>query len=76
MQSDFGEGEISVKEVDESKKLWVKYEQYFTQKDSKCENSLNLYFDGNSLIRSKTRFSELKEMSYERKHPLLLRNKS
>ena len=76
-QSDFREGEVSMKEVDEDKKLWVKYEQYFIQKDSKYEkmkNSLNLYFDGNSLIRSKTRFSELTEISYERKHPLLLRN--
>ena len=36
------------------------------------KNSLNLYFDENSLIHSKTRFSELTEMSYERKHPLLL----
>ena len=65
-----------MREVDESKKLWVKYKQYFIQKDSKYEKSLNLYFDANSLIRSKTRFSELTEMSYERKHPLLLRNNS
>ena len=36
-QSDFREGEVSVKEVDEDKKLWVKYEQYFIQKDSKYE---------------------------------------
>ena len=78
-QSAFREGEISVEEVDESKKLWVKYKQYFMPKDSKYErmkNSLNLYFDENSLIHSKTRFSELTEMSYERKHPLLLRNNS
>ena len=78
-QSDFREGEISVEKIDESKKLWVKYEQYFIQKDSKykrMKNSLNLYFDENSLIHSKTRFSELTEMSYERKHPLLLRNNS
>ena len=78
-RSDFKEGEISVEEVDESKKLWVKYEQYFIQKDSKykrMKNSLNLYFDENSLIHSKTRFSESTEMSYERKHPLLLRNNS
>ena len=68
-----------MKEVDESKKLWVKCEQYFIQKGSKCErmkNSLNLYFDENSLIRSKIRFRELTEMSHERKHPLLLRNNS
>ena len=66
-QSDFREGEISVEEVDESKKLWVKYEQYFIQKDSKykrMKNSLNLYFDKNSLIHSKTRFSELTEASF------------
>ena len=78
-QSDFRDREISVEKVDKSKKLWVKYEQYFIQKDSKYErmkNSLNLYFDENSLIHSKTRFSELTEMSYERKYPLLLRNNS
>ena len=72
-ESDFREGEISVEEVDESKKLWVKYEQYFIQKDSKykrMKNSLNLYFDENSLIHSKTRFSELTEMSYEKVHQL------
>ena len=40
------------------------------------KNSLNLYFDENSLRHSKIRFSELTEMSYERKHPLLLRNNS
>ena len=40
------------------------------------KNSLNLYFDGSSLIHSKTRFSKLTEMSYEQKHPLLLRSKS
>ena len=38
--------------------------------------SLNLYFDENSLIHSKTRFSELTETSYERKHPLSLRSNS
>ena len=78
-KSDFREGEICAEEVDESKKLWVKYEQYFIQKDSKykrMKNSLNLYFDENSLVHSKTRFSELTEMSHERKHPLLLRNNS
>ena len=78
-RSDFREEEINVEELDESKMLWVKYEQYFIQKDSKyktMKNSLNLYFDENSLIHSKTRFRELTEMSYERKHPLLLRNNS
>ena len=40
------------------------------------KNFLNLYYDKNSLIHSKTRFSELTEMSYERKHPLLLPNNS
>ena len=40
------------------------------------KNSLNLYFNENSLIYSKTRFSELTEMSYERKHLLLLRSNS
>ena len=78
-QSDLREGEIIVEKIDESKELWVKYEQYFIQKDSKCErmkNPLNLYFNENSLIHSKTRFSELTEMSYKRKHPLSMRNNS
>ena len=72
-QSDFRDGEISVEKVDKSKKLWLKYEQYFIQKDSKykrMKNSLNLYFNENSLIHSKTRFSELTEMSYEKVHQL------
>ena len=33
-QSDFREGEVIVEEVDESKTLWLKYEQYFLQKES------------------------------------------
>ena len=68
-----------MQEVDESKTLWIKYERYFILKDSKYEKmkiSLNLYFDENSLMHSKTRFSELTELSYQRKHPLLLRNNS
>ena len=72
-QSNFRDGEISVEKVDKSKKLWLKYKQYFIQKDSKykrMKNSLNLYFDENSLIHSKTRFSELTEMSYEKVHQL------
>ena len=51
-----------MEEADESRNLWLKSEQYFIQKDSKCKrmkNSLNLYFDENSLMHSKTRFSEL-----------------
>ena len=32
------------------------------------KSSLNLYFDENSSIHSKTRFNELTEMSHERKH--------
>ena len=41
-QSDFREGEISVEEVDKSKKLWVKYKQYFIQKGSKYERMKTL----------------------------------
>ena len=68
-----------MEEADESKNLWLKSEQYFIQKDSKykrMKNSLNLYFDENSLMYSKTRFSELAEMLYKWKHPLLLCNPS
>ena len=39
-----------MQKIDESKTLWVKYEQYHIQKDSKykrMENSLSLYFDEN-----------------------------
>ena len=49
-QPDFREGEIRVEEVNESKTIWVKYEQCFIQKDSnyeKMKNCLNLYFDEN-----------------------------
>ena len=68
-----------MEEADESKNLWLKSEQYFIQKDSKykrMKNYLNLYFDENSLMHSKTRFSELTEMLYKWKHPLLLHNNS
>ena len=41
-QSAFREGEISVEEVDKSKKLWVKYKQYFIQKGSKYERMKTL----------------------------------
>ena len=39
-----------MEEVNESKTIWVKYEQYFIQKNSnyeKMKNCLNLYFDEN-----------------------------
>ena len=70
-------GEISVEEIDESKYLWVKYEQSLYKNDSKFEkikNSLNLFVDENFLFRSKTRFSDLKNLQYERRHPIILRN--
>ena len=69
--------EISVEDINESKYLWVKYEQSLYKNDSKFEkikNSLNLFVDEDFLFRSKTRFSDLKNLQHERRHPIILRN--
>ena len=78
-QGQLRKGEISVEEINESKYSWVKYEQSLYENDSKFEkikNSLNLFVDENFLFRSKTRFSDLKNLQYERRRPIILRNKS
>ena len=79
-QGQLRKGEISVEEINESKYLRVKYEQSLYKNDSKFEkikkNSLILFVDGNFLFRSKTRFSDLKNLQYERRHPIILRNNS
>ena len=69
--------EISVEEINESKYSWVRYYQSLYKNDSKFEkikNSLNLFVDENFLFCSKTRFSDLKNLQYERRHPIILRN--
>ena len=68
-----------MEEINESKYLWVKYEQSLYKNDSKSEkikNSLNSFADENFLFRSKTRCSDLKNSQYERRHPVILRNNS
>ena len=78
-QGQLRKGETSMEEINESEYLWVKYEQSLYKNDSKFEkikNSLNLFVDENFLFRSKTRFSDLKNLQYERRHPIILRNNS
>ena len=68
-----------MEEINESKYLWVKYEQSLYKNDSKSEkikNSLNSFADENFLFRSKNRCSDLKNSQYERRHPIILRNNS
>ena len=78
-QGKLRKGGITVEEINESKYLWVKYEQSLYKNDSKFEkikNSLNLFVDENFLFRSKTRFSDLKNFQYERRRLIILRSNS
>ena len=56
-------GEVMLLEVKNSELEWLKFEQHFIIQDSKFQKQkhlLNLYFDGNDILRSQTRTNQIK----------------
>ena len=73
------EGELSTLEIENSEVLWLKYEQRFLvngESLEKMKHSLNLFYDEQSLLRSKSRHCELDKLDINRKLPVLLRSYS
>ena len=73
------EGELSTLEMENSEVLWLKYEQQFLvngETFGKIKHSLNLFYDEQSLLHSKTRHCELDKLDINRKLPILLRSYS
>ena len=64
------EGEWTTLEIENSEVLWLKYEQQFVVNGETFEeikHSLNLFYDEQSLLRSKTRHCELDKLDINRK---------
>ena len=71
-------GDIHLEEINHAEELWVKREQFTIEKGVKYENlkkSLRLFTDDSGLLRLKGRFGN-SDLSFEEKHPLLLRSDS
>ena len=73
------EGELSTLEIENSEVLWLKYEQRLLvngESLEKMKHSLNLFYDEQSLLRSKSRHCKLDKLDINRKLPVLLRSYS
>ena len=71
-------GDINLEEINHAEELWVKREQFTIEKGVKYEKlkkSLSLFTDDSGLLRLKGRFGN-SDLSFEEKHPLLLRSDS
>ena len=78
-RDNFESGDISTEEINSSKKLWIKHEQSFiinSGKFGKNENSLNLFYDAENILRLNTRISNFENFNYDKTYPVLLRNDS
>ena len=66
--------------VVEAEELWVKYEQSIIStiklKFEKLKNSLDLFYDDEKFVRSKTRMDKQLKFVFDNKNPLLLRSNS
>ena len=72
-------GDLLFEEIEKSKLVWVKYEQYFIKNSesyTKLKNSLNLFIDGEYVIRCRSRIAEANQLTFNEKCPILLRNDS
>ena len=73
-------GELAVEELVVAEKLWVKYEQSIISTDKlkfeKLKNSLDLFYDDEKFVRSKTRMGKHLKLVFDNKNPLLLRSNS
>ena len=71
----FTSAELTTTELEESKKLWLLYDQNVIiskENFSKVKNSLNLFYDENNFLRFKTRISSVETFSCDKKCPILL----
>ena len=73
-------GELAIEELVVAEKLWVKYEQSIISIDKlkleKLKNSLDLFYDDEKFVRSKTRMGKHLKLVFDNKNPLLLRSNS
>ena len=73
-------GELVVEELVAAEKLWVKYEQSLISTDKlkfeKFKNSLDLFYDDEKCVRSKTSMDKHLKFVFDNKNPLLLRSNS
>ena len=70
----FPSAELTTTELEESKKLWLLYDQNVIiskENFSKVKNSLNLFYDENNFFRFKTRISSVETVSCDKKCPIL-----
>ena len=68
-------GELTLNEIKNSEHLWIKYDQSFIRNSDyfkKLKNSLNLFDDDLSILRSKTRTNLIDNFSFDRKYPIIL----
>ena len=67
--------ELTTTELEESKRLWLLYDQNViisNENFTKVKNSLDLFDDENNLLRVKTRVSSVETFSYDKKCSILL----
>ena len=72
-------GDLLFEEIEKSKLVWVKYEQYFIKNSesyTKLKNSLNLFIDGEYVIRCRSRIAEANQLTFNEKCPILLSSDS
>ena len=72
-------GDLLFEEIEKSKLVWVKYEQYFIKNPenyTKLKNSLNLFINSQDVIRCRSRVAEANQLKFNEKCPILLRNDS
>ena len=70
---------LTVADIEESKKVWLLYEQTFiVNKDNflKVKNSLHLFSDQDNLLRFKTTISDTETFSYNKNYLILLNSGS
>ena len=71
-------GELAVEELVETEKLQVEYEQSIIGTDKlkfeKLKNSLDLFYDDEKFVRSKTRMDKHLKFVFDNKNQLLLRS--
>ena len=76
-KSEIRNGELLFEEVENTKLLWMKYEQSFIKNlhnYGKLENSLLLLNDNENILRCRSRLAEAKRLDFDSKNPILLRN--
>ena len=60
--------DLLLEEIEKSKLVWVKYEQYFIKNSenyTNLKNSLNLFIDSEDVIRCRSRISEANQLTFK-----------